>query len=444
MDTIIRSERGLPHRWVSPLTPAPENAVLRAMEEGEGITLLDPYGDTADNLLRRISAGEADRVRLIRLGDREHPVPMGLWCCRAGESSALMARGLGRLLADHFGDRETGVPSSWETWLGNLLPAAQRVFGTHLSLEALCALSQERRGSFLRILRKLDLSLYARASSPDENACVWEAEAALARRLRPELTPAPFRSVFAAGTNALDFPAAVNGDTVTLIDLGAQIYGPEAAALMGSMILLQLWEALRVRPRPYRVHRLFLCGAGLFRTHPLPEMLRDGEKTGLSVSLICGGSEDLSPAVRRAADSRIRPDDGAAFSPSDPPGGPETEAEIRDRSLKTLWEPWHGWGWRALTLTEEERFLGKLMASPTVDRSTDTEELMAMCSDRSSMSFIGESGWLRKWIRYKLRESAAAEPEEENEPFDDSPDSGLGFLFGFEDDGPDDDMEEDI
>ena len=383
--------------------------VLRAMEEGVGITVLDPYGYAADAALRGVSPAQAGRVRVIRLDDTEHPVPMGLWDSRDPAAQMALGKGLARLLEDHFGESRDGAPTLWSAWLGNMLPGALRVFGRHLSLSLLCELTLDGGDDLRAAVSRLDPSLAAPSVRSDRTEQIQKALSVMSYRLRAEVAPAPFRDVFAAGANAVDFPSAVNTDTVTLIDLGARSFGPETAALLGSLVLLQLWEAVRSRRAPGIRHRLFIFDAQLFRCHPLPEMLRGGERSGLDVTLICRAAEELCPAVRRAAAHRILPE-GIPLPADDIPDS-GTAGEIRGRSLKTLWEPYREWGWRALTPTEERRYLNRLLAYENGSAQTDPEDIMALCSDEDEEKRTEAPEWLKKWIRYRLGEPEEAPPE---------------------------------
>ena len=385
-------------------------AVLRAMEEGVGITVLDPYGYTVDAALRGVSPAQAGRIRVIRLDDTEHPVPMGLWAGQDPAALMALGKGLARLLADHFGDGGDGSPSLWSAWLGNMLPAALRVFGQHLSLQLLCDLTLDGGDDLRAAAGKLDPSLCEYSFNADRHEHIRKANATMAYRLLSEVSPTPFRDVFAAGADAVDFPSAVNTDAVTLIDLGARTFGPETAALLGSLILLQLWEAVRSRRQPCRRHQLFLYDAQLFRCHPLPEMLRGGERSGLDVALICREAEELCPAVRRTTADRVLPEEIPLPADDVPDSG--TAGEIRDRSLNTLWEPYRGWGWRALTRSEEHRYLNRLLAYVNVSSDTDTDALMARCSDEDAEVQIQAPEWIWKWFRYRLGEPEEAPPED--------------------------------
>ena len=54
--------------------------ILRsAVEHGYGLTFFDPHGSTIDSMLRALPERYAGRVRVVRIGDTEHPVPLNLW-----------------------------------------------------------------------------------------------------------------------------------------------------------------------------------------------------------------------------------------------------------------------------------------------------------------------------------------------------------------------------
>ena len=55
------------------------NLILSAIEQGHGLTFFDPHGSTVDMILRTLPARDAGRIRVVRIGDADHPVPLNIW-----------------------------------------------------------------------------------------------------------------------------------------------------------------------------------------------------------------------------------------------------------------------------------------------------------------------------------------------------------------------------
>lgn len=213
------------------------------------------------------------------------------------------------------------------------------------------------------------------------------------------------RKTLGAGTNALDFNHSIDTDTVTLIDLASPIIGTQAARVIGTILLMQLWNAVRKRKERDRTHFVVVDEASLFQTNPMPRMLAEARKFGLAMVLCHQHLGQLTEPVRDALESntanlsafRLSPRDAAnaavrfdnremavtlarldAFNAittlsvdgrqsmpftlqisrvKQQPNGEENAKRIEQHSIKTLVEPYRDI--RALTATELLQLLKK-------------------------------------------------------------------------------------
>ena len=264
-------------------------SILSAIEQGYGLTFFDPHGSTIDLLLRSIPAEQAARVHVIRLGDEDHPVPLNVFRSDNPADEERTISDLNLLFTDMFDPKREGfVGPRWERWFSTFASVAIAIFGRRASFETITLLSQGRknmRKAFERIEHDypaLAATLeeeFGKVSDSDFNNLIgW----ALCKMQR--LTSVPqLRSTLGAGANALDFPSLLESDSVTLIDLASPVIGTLAARTIGTLLLMQLWNAVLTRRKRDRTHLVFLDEAHLFQTSPLPQMLAESRKFSLGI-----------------------------------------------------------------------------------------------------------------------------------------------------------------
>ena len=111
------------------------------------------------------------------------------------------------------------------------------------------------------------------------------------------------RKTLGAGTNALDFDNTLGTDTVTLIDLASPIIGTHASRIEGTFIMMKLWNSLMKRGQTDKTHIVVVDEASLFQTNPMPRMLAEGRKFGLSLVLCHQHTDQLSKDIREALEA---------------------------------------------------------------------------------------------------------------------------------------------
>lgn len=108
------------------------------------------------------------------------------------------------------------------------------------------------------------------------------------------------RNTLGAGANALDFDLSIETDTVTHIDLALPVIGTNAARVVGTLLLMQLWSAVLGRKNRNDTHIVVVDEAQLFQTNPLPQMLAEGRKFGAALILAHQHNGQLSYDLRES------------------------------------------------------------------------------------------------------------------------------------------------
>jgi len=125
------------------------------------------------------------------------------------------------------------------------------------------------------------------------------------------------RKTLGAGANALDFPNVIDTDAVTLIDLASPVIGTHAARIVGTLQMMKLWNAAMARKQRNRTHLVVVDEASLFQTNPMPRMLAEARKFGLSMILCHQHTGQLTQEIRDALEANSANFSAFRLSPKD-------------------------------------------------------------------------------------------------------------------------------
>ncbi|MBR1758698.1 MAG: ATP-binding protein [Lachnospiraceae bacterium] len=285
------------------------NAILSAAEQGFGLTFFDPHGSTVELLLRSFPKNVAKRVRVIHIGDAENPVPMTIWSSSNPQKEERTISDLSLLFADIFDPKRQGfVGPRWERWFSVFSQAAIALYGRQASFEAITCISQGMTS--MRKAYDLLKNRYPALANAIQEEFGKMSQSELADLISwavckmQRLTSVPqLRNTLGAGTNALDFDNILQSDQITLIDLASPEIGTHAARTIGTLILMQLWQATMRRDDRSKTHLVFIDEAHLFQTNPLPQMLAESRKFGLGMILAHQHCGQLMPEILDALEA---------------------------------------------------------------------------------------------------------------------------------------------
>ena len=283
--------------------------ILNAIQQGYGLTFFDPHGSTIDTVLKAIPREYADRVRVVRIGDIENPVPFNIWDSDDPVKEERTISDLCELFADIFDPRKEGIVGPrYERWLSVFAKASIAFLGRRASLESIAVISQSK-DNMLKV-SKLINDKYPELVETIKQEYGFDRSADFQQTLNwylckfQRLTSVEqLRKTLGAGANALDFAHTIDTNTVTLIDLASPTIGTLAARLMGSLMLMKLWNAILVRKNRDMTHMVVVDEAALFQTNPMPKMLAESRKFGVSMVLCHQHTGQLSPEIRDALEA---------------------------------------------------------------------------------------------------------------------------------------------
>jgi hypothetical protein len=228
------------------------NAIVKDVAAGRGVVVIEPKGDLISDVLHRIPDNRADDVILIDPSDEQRPV------------------GLNPLAADHLAaelvaDQLLGMfrslyESSWGPRTNDILGASlltlARTPGMSLcTLPALLANPQFRQRVVAGLDDPLGLEPFWAAYESWSEAERTAAVAPVMNKVRPFLLRPQLRAILGQSRPRFALRDVFAERKILLVDLAKGAIGGEAAALLGSLIVAQLWSAALHRTTVARERR---------------------------------------------------------------------------------------------------------------------------------------------------------------------------------------------
>jgi Type IV secretion-system coupling protein DNA-binding domain len=233
------------------------NLITQDMAAGRAVVVVEPKGDLIADVLERIPAGRIGDVVLLDPSDTVRPVglnPLALGG-RSPELAADQLLGLFHsLYAAHWGPRTHDI-------LGASLLTLARLPG--MTLAALPLLLMDA-GFRRRVLRGVDdpigLTPFWTAYEAWSEAERAAAIAPVMNKLRPLLLRPELRAVIGQARGSFDLRRVFTERKLLLVNLNKGLLGPETSALLGSLVVSQLWQGVlgRTAIPPQRRHPVFV------------------------------------------------------------------------------------------------------------------------------------------------------------------------------------------
>jgi hypothetical protein len=222
------------------------NLIIQDIAAGRGVIVIDPKGDLVEDVLARIPDKRVDDVVVLDPADEQRPV--GLNVLRGGErSSELIAD---QVLAVFHGLYESSWgPRTQDILHSSLLTLAGRPDTTLCALPVLLSNPRFRREATKGLTDEIALKpfwIWYEGLSDGER---HQAIAPVMNKLRAFLLRPRMRAVVGQANPLFDMRDVFTKRKVLLVSLAKGLLGPEAAALLGSLAVSQLWHTTLGRVR---------------------------------------------------------------------------------------------------------------------------------------------------------------------------------------------------
>jgi hypothetical protein len=277
------------------------NLIAQDMAAGRAVVVIEPKGDLIADVLARVPSERVGDVVLLDPTDTQRPVGLNP-LAPGGRSPELVADQLLGLLhslyAASWGPRTHDI-------LGASLLTLARTPG--MSLAALPLLLTDA-GFRRRILRGVDdpiglapfWSAYEAWSEAERAAAI----APVMNKLRPLLLRPELRAIIGQADGGFDLRRIFTERKILLVNLSKGLLGPETSALLGSLVVALLWQAVLGRAviPPERRHPVFVYVDEFQDYLHLPLDFADAlaQARGLGVGFIVAHQHlhQLDPAMR--------------------------------------------------------------------------------------------------------------------------------------------------
>jgi len=209
---------------------------------GHGVVVVEPKGDLVDDVLSHIPAERRDDVVVLDAADH---APVGLNPLAASGkpevTADLLLAVFKALYADSWGPRTQDILHAC------LLTLARRDDATLVMLPLLLTDTGFRRSLTSGLRDPLALEpfwAWYEQLAPGERA---QAIAPLMNKLRQWLLRPSLRAVLGQREPRFQLSQVFTENKILLVPLRKAILGPEAASLLGSLVVAQLWQAIQAR-----------------------------------------------------------------------------------------------------------------------------------------------------------------------------------------------------
>lgn len=218
--------------------------ITQDMQAGRGIIVVDPKGDLVADVLDRVPAERTGDVVVIDPADEERPVGLNL-LARPSDSPELVVDQVVSIIHDLYRD-------AWGPRTDDILRAALLTLvgvpGMTMTEIPLLLTDRGFRGPLVRRLND-PVALgpfwgwYDGLSDGERTQAIGP----VMNKLRTFLLRRRLRNMLGQAEPAFDFDQALSARNIVLVPLTKGLLGEEAAALLGSLVVTRLWQAVQGR-----------------------------------------------------------------------------------------------------------------------------------------------------------------------------------------------------
>lgn len=361
------------------------NLIAQDMGAGRGLVVIDPKGDLIDDVLARLPKSRVGDVVLLDPTDEEAVVGLNPLVA-FGRSTELAADQL--LAVFHNLYAASWGPRTQDILHASLLTLTRTRGATLVALPLLLTDPTFRRETVGRLKEPVVLEPFWAGFENWSEAERTAAIAPVLNKVRPFLLRSSLRAVLGQASPRFDVRQVFSERRVLLVNLAKGILGSEAAALLGSLVIAQLWQATLERAAipPTKRHPVFIFIDEFQDYLHLPTDLADAlaASRGLGVGLTLAHQHmhQLTPEMRSAVLANARSRVCFQLAPEDARLIAATASELEAEDF------------RELPAFEAYAQLVAAAASRTWF-SVRTDPPPAHCSDPSTTARASRERWAR-------------------------------------------------
>ncbi|MCE7006602.1 type IV secretion system DNA-binding domain-containing protein [Kibdelosporangium philippinense] len=218
--------------------------ITQDMAAGRGVVVLDPKGDLVSDVLDRVPAHRLDDVCILDPADEERPVGLNLLAASEGDRELVTEQVVGTL--------HNLYQASWGQRTDDILRSAVLTLVgapgmTLAEIPLLLTDASFRRRLVGRLDDPIALGPFWAAYEAWSDGERAQAIGPVMNKLRAFLLRRRLRNVLGQAHPRLNLDWALNRNKILLVPLAKGVLGEEAAALIGSLVVARVWQAVQRR-----------------------------------------------------------------------------------------------------------------------------------------------------------------------------------------------------
>jgi len=279
-----------------------ENMVISDIEAGNGLALIDPHGDLAEDILHLVPKGRINDVIYFNPADMEYPIALNPLQKVGRDYHHLVASGLisvfKKVWSEFWGPRlEHILRNSIFTLLeypeSTLLDIPKLLTNDRFRKQVLASVThQQVREFWLSEFNKYSAWLRSQAISPILN------------KVGQFLTSVPLRNIVSQNKNTFRLRKVMDEGKILIVNLAKGKIGEDNCALLGAMIVTTIQMAALSRADTPETERrgfyLYVDETHNFVTFSFADILSEARKYGLNLVLAHQYIEQLDQKIRAA------------------------------------------------------------------------------------------------------------------------------------------------
>lgn len=216
------------------------NLFLQDVEQGNGCALIDPHGDTIDDIIKRIPEHRLNDIILIDPSDTEYPIGFNLFQAKSDIEKIVLSSDLIQTIRE----RATAWGDSMTSILANAINAflESKQGGTLVELRKFL-IDPAYRSEYLKGVDDSSIQSYWHYDYPKLRK---DAISPLLTRLDTFLRPKIVRNMMAQA-KGIDFNEVLATNKIVLIKLSQGLIGEDNSYLLGTLFLSKFYQAAQAR-----------------------------------------------------------------------------------------------------------------------------------------------------------------------------------------------------
>ncbi|MFH1648466.1 MAG: type IV secretion system DNA-binding domain-containing protein [Patescibacteria group bacterium] len=279
-----------------------ENMVISDVKDGNGLALIDPHGDLAENILHFIPEERVKDVIYFNPGDLEYPIAFNPLEKVPSDQHYLVASGLisvfKKIWHDFWGPRLEHILRN------SLLTLLEYPGATLLDLPRLLT-DKEFRATILKNVTYPQVRDFWFFEF--EKYSAWlrsEAISPILNKIGQFLTSVPLRNIVGQRENTFDLRKVIDEGKILIVNLAKGKIGEDNCSLLGSMLVTKIQLAATSRAdipeKERKPFYLYVDEFHNFLTQSFSDILSEARKYGLNLTLVHQYIYQLDEKIRAA------------------------------------------------------------------------------------------------------------------------------------------------